>query len=122
MAGDSLKMKVDLSDFMTAQGTLKTQESKLENILTQYNNLKNRTSEFIEDDDSRCAQMKEAVDLEISKVKAQLKLVRKIQDRIDKVCQAMDNMEKNSESIIQKSKETIKSGIDAMIDLNDLDL
>lgn len=122
MAKDSLKMKVDLSDFMKAQGTLQTQESRLESILGKYTTLKSRASEFIEDDDSRCAKMQEVIEMEISKVKAQLKLVQNIQAKIDKIVEAMDSMEKSSESIINKSKETIKQGVEAIIDLKELGL
>jgi hypothetical protein len=122
MAKDSLKMKVYLSDFMKAQGTLQTQEGRLESILGKYTTLKSRASEFIEDDDSRCAKMQEVIEMEISKVKAQLKLVQNIQAKIDKIVEAMDSMEKSSESIINKSKETIKQGVEAIIDLKELGL
>lgn len=122
MAKDSLKMKVDLSDFLTAQGTLETQENNLMTILQRYGDIKKRASEFIEDDDSRCAKMQEAVDAEISKVKAQLKLVQNIQKQINKIVDAMDEMEKTSERIIDQNKETIKQGVESIIDLKSLGL
>lgn len=40
MAKDSIEMKADLSDFITAQGKLQTQENKLIDILGRYSNLK----------------------------------------------------------------------------------
>lgn len=122
MAKDSLKMKVDLSDFLTAQGTLDTQENNLMSILQRYADIKKRASEFIEDDDSRCAKMQEAIDVEISKVKAQLKLVQNIQSQIRKIVDAMNSMEEASERIIDQNKETIKQGVESIIDLKALGL
>lgn len=122
MAKDTLKMKVDLSDFLKAQSTLETQENNLMNILQRYKNIKKRASEFIEDDDSRCAKMQEAVEVEISKVKAQLKLVQNISGQINKVVQAMNSMEEASERIIEQNKETIKQGVESIIDLKALGL
>ena len=122
MASNSLEMKVDLSDFLTAQGTLEAKENDLLAILERYDNIKKRASEFIEEDDSRFSKMQEAVEVEISKVKAQLNLVQKIQDRINKVVDAMNSMEESSNRIIDQSKETIKEGIESIIDLKSLGL
>ncbi len=120
MASDSLEMKVDLSDFLTAQGTLKSKEDDLVDILNRYKDIKNRASEFIEEDDSRFSNMQEAVDLEITKVEGQLKLVRKIQKRIDKVVEAMNSMEESSNRIIDKNKETIKNVLNTNVDWSSL--
>lgn len=122
MASDSLEMKVDLSDFITAQGTLESKENDLMAILERYSDIKKRASEFIEEDDSRFAKMQEAVEMEITKVKAQLKLVQKIQNRISKVVDAMNSMEDSSNRIIDQSKETIKEGIESIIALKELGL
>ncbi len=122
MASNSLEMKVDLSDFLTARGTLEAKENDLMTILERYGNIRKRASEFIEDDDSRFAKMQEAVEVEISKVKAQLKLVQKIQNQINKIVDAMDSMEESSNRIIDQSKETIKEGIESIIDLKSLGL
>lgn len=122
MASNSLEMKVDLSDFLTAEGTLETQENNLLAILERYRNIKNRASEFIEDDDTRCAKMQEAIETEISKVNAQLKLVQKIHTQIKKVVDAMNSMEQASERLIDENKETIRQGIESIIDLKELGL
>ncbi len=122
MASNSLEMKVDLADFLTAQGTLEAKENDLMTILERYSNIKRRASEFIEEDDSRFAKMQEAVEVEITKVKAQLKLVQKIQAQINKVVEAMNSMEESSNRIIDQSKETIKEGIESIIDLKSLGL
>ncbi len=122
MASNSLEMKVDLADFLTAQGTLEAKENDLMTILERYSNIKRRASEFIEEDDSRFAKMQEAVEVEITKVKAQLKLVQKIQAQINKVVEAMNSMEESSNRIIDQSQETIKEGIESIIDLKSLGL
>lgn len=123
MAGnENIAMKVDLSDFLTANGKLEVQEGKLNDILGRYSSLKNRTNEFIEDDDSRCAKMQEAVEAEIKKVRAELKMVQSVHERIQKVCDAMERMEQESEKIIDESKETIREGVEAIIDLSALGL
>lgn len=122
MASNSLEMKVDLSDFLTAEGTLATQEENLLSILERYRNIKSRASEFIEDDDSRCAKMQEVIDTEISKVNAQLKLVQNIHTQIKNVVNAMNSMEETSERLIDQNKETIREGIESIIDLKSLGL
>lgn len=121
MAKDSIEMKADLSDFITAQGKLQTQENKLIDILGRYSNLKKRATEFIEEDDSRFSKMQEVIEEEIKKVKSQLKSVQAIEKRIDAVVKAMDSMEESSTKIMQESKETIKEGVEAIIDLKKLD-
>lgn len=122
MASNSLEMKVDLSDFLTAEGTLATQEENLLSILERYRSIKSRASEFIEDDDSRCAKMQEVIDTEISKVNAQLKLVQNIHTQIKNVVNAMNSMEETSERLIDQNKETIREGIESIIDLKSLGL
>lgn len=122
MASSSLEMKVDLSDFLTAEGALQSQENNLLTILERYRSIKSRASEFIEDDDSRCAKMQEAIETEISKVNAQLKLVQNIHTQIKKVVDAMNSMEEASERLIDENKETIREGIESIIDLKSLGL
>ena len=119
---ETLKMKVDLSDFMTAQGTLQTQIGKLQSLLERYASVKKRANEFIEDDDSRYAKLQEVIDQEIKKVRAQLKVVEKIKRQIDEVVKAMDSLENKSNQVIEEGKSTVKNGLESIIDLSDLDL
>lgn len=122
MAAETLKMKVDLSDFMTAQQRLEVQVKKLEGILEEYESVKNRANQFIDDDDSRYAEMQEVINEEIKKVKIQLKLVENIKLQIDKVVDAMNEMEKSSRKVLKDSKDSVIKGVTDFIDLGGLDL
>lgn len=121
-ANNSLEMKVDLSDFLIAESTLESQENKLMNILDRYASLKNRATEFMEDDDTHFEKMQQAVDAEITKVKAELKIVQTVHAQIKKIVDAMNSMDKSATNIIDKTKETIQQGVESIIDLTALGL
>lgn len=117
---DALTLIASKSDFEDRIHLLETYLSSLNETLSKYQNLKDRTESFMQGKDSNFEKMQQRVEVNIGAVRKAIRLCEASRNNLQVTVNQMDEATGKIGSLIDTAVDTAKSGIEAAIRVDSL--